>query len=380
MTTTREGGPVPGSQFRTSVPGLAGASNGVRSGKKDHKRKASAAARAKLIRGLRADGACYQDIRDRLGLTAKDVEAVLGEVAALHEQGHTHGDIGDLVGLPRTTVRRLLAAKRERRSSARANAAAQLVVEMYGIQLDVLAELLGMDMPHVYELARQLRSDGLMLPALVEVQPGEKWLVPTKETAASYLGWVPRSLWKPPLKDAEHYRAVAMARAILAGSDVTAWVSERQLRHDAEVAARQSRSRTREVGHIHDGRFLGVIDGTYGWWAVEVELTAKSAKNMDKALQGAIRAARDAEPEPMIGLLYLCRGRDVARGVDAAKGRLPVELRNVLRELLFATGDLDEEWHAYRDNRRRMRAATRTPNPNHQRRTTRRRTAKETNQ
>ncbi|MGW3278010.1 hypothetical protein [Nocardia rhamnosiphila] len=328
---------------------------------------------------MRADGATYQDIRNALDITAKDIEAVLGEAAALHDQGHSHGDIGCRVGLPRTTVRRLLNDKRERRVTPRANTAAALVVDMYGIQLDVLAELLGMDLSHTRVLARQLRADGLMLPQLIAVQPGEKWLVPTKETAAGYLGWMPRTQWRPPVKDAEHYRAVAMARALLVGTDMTAWVSERHLRREAEIAAREAgpRSRSREPVHIHDGRFLGVIDGTYGWWALEVELTAKSKANMDKALQGAIRTARNAEPDPMIGVLYLCRGRDVHRNVDAALGRLPRELRDVL---LVATGDLDEEWHKYRSNRRRIKAANRTPNPNHQRGRRRSRTSSEEEQ
>ncbi|MEU1956433.1 hypothetical protein [Nocardia rhamnosiphila] len=376
MTTTRESQQPSAEGFRNGDTGSGSGRNETRrSRSRDHNTKA----RAKLIRGMRADGATYQDIRSALSLTAKDVEAVLGEVTALHHQGHSHGDIGSQVGLPRTTVRRLLNDKRERRVTARANTAAALVVDMYGIQLDVLAELLGMDLSHTRTLARQLREDGLMLPQLIAVQPGEKWLVPTKETAAGYLGWMPRNQWRPPVKDAEHYRALTMARALLVGTDMTAWVSERHLRHEAELAAREAgpRSRSREPVHIHDGRFLGVIDGTYGWWALEVELTAKSKANMDKALQGAIRTARNAEPDPMIGLLYLCRGRDVHRNVDAALGRLPRELRDVL---LVATGDLDEEWHKYRSNRRRIKAANRAPNPNHQHGRRRARTTSEEEQ
>ncbi|MFI6364471.1 hypothetical protein ACIBG0_17160 [Nocardia sp. NPDC050630] len=314
---------------------------------------------------MRADGASYEDIRDALNVSAKVVESVLGEVAALHEQGRTHGDIGDLVGLPRTTVRRLLSDKRETRVNARVNAAAALVVDMYGMQLDVLGWALGMDLPHVYELAQQLRKDRLMLPQLFEVQAGEKWLVPTRETAGSFLGWMPATLWRPTNNHCEHYRAVAMARVMLVGADPEAWISERRLRHDAEVAARQGGSRRRrDVGHIHDGRFLGVVDGTYGWWALEVELTAKSVKNMDKALRGALYAARDADP-PMVGLLYLCRGEDVHKVVDAAHNRLPRELAPAV---LFAVGDFDEEWEKFRTTRARMKAAGRTPNPNHRRR------------
>ncbi|CAM3986297.1 hypothetical protein NONI108955_03000 [Nocardia ninae] len=333
--------------------------------RRDHKKKARAAGLERRVTAMRGEGATYDQIRETLGISARAVESVLGEVAAFHEQGRPHADIGALVGLPRTTVQRLLKHTRESRVNARTNTAAALVVQMYGLQIDVLAALLGIDITHARTLAKQLRSDRLMLPKLIQVQPGEKWLVPTRETAGSYLGWMPATLWKPPVKDAEHYRAVAMARALLVGAEPGVWISERQLRHDAAVAARESRSRgSRSVGHIHDGRFLGVVGGTYGWWALEVELTAKSAKNMDKALRGALYAARDAEPEPMIGLIYLYRGREVARTLDAAFARLPAELRSTLQ---FVDGDIDEEWAEFLTTRAALRAASRKPNPNHRR-------------
>ncbi|KAA8889885.1 hypothetical protein F3087_00720 [Nocardia colli] len=332
--------------------------------RKDHKKRTRAAGLERRVTALRAEGATYDQIRETLEITARTVESVLGEVATLHEQGRTHGEIVELVGLPRTTVRRLLSDKRESRVNARSHTAAGLVVEMYGLQIDVLAALLGIDITHARSLARQLRTDAVMLPKLIQVQPGEKWLVPTKETAGSYLGWMPTTLWKPPIKDAEHYRAVAMARVMLVGAEPGAWISERQLRHDAAVAARARKRSSREIGHIHDGRFLGKVSGTYGWWALEVELTAKSAKNMDKALRGALSAARDAEPEPMIGLVYLYRGRDVRRTLDAALERLPAGFRTGLE---FVDGDIDEEWAEFLSTRKQMRAATRTPNPNHRR-------------
>ncbi|KIA62096.1 hypothetical protein FG87_27145 [Nocardia vulneris] len=315
---------------------------------------------------MRGEGATYDQIREALGITARAVESVLGEVAALSEQGRTHGEIVDVVGLPRTTVRRLLSDKRESRVNARATTATAVIVEMYGLQIDVLAALLGIDITHARSLARQLRTDRIMLPKLIQVQPGEKWLVPTRETAGSFLGWMPATLWKPPIKDAEHYRAVAMARALLVGAEPGVWVSERQLRHDAAAAARARKPGSRELGHIHDGRFLGVVNGTYGWWALEVELTAKSAKNMDKALRGALYAARDAEPEPMIGLLYLYRGREVRRVLEAAFERLPAGTLTATG-LTFCDGDIDEEWAEFLATRTRMRAAARTPNPNHRR-------------
>ncbi|MEU3009859.1 hypothetical protein [Nocardia asteroides] len=339
-------------------------SGSSRNPSRDHKRKVKAAARDELIRTMRAAGDSYQDIRDQLGVTARTVEDALGEVAALAAKGRTQADIADLVDLPRATVQRLLRTGRASRPNARHEQAARLIVEMYGMQVDILAEFLGIDIGHARTLARQLREDGLMLPKLIQVQPGEKWIVPTRDAASSFLGWEVRSTWRPPLKDAEHYRAVAMARALLVGMEPGAWISERQLRRDAELSATRHRGRARYIGHIHDGRFLGVIEGHHGWYAVEVELTAKSAANMDKALQGAIAAARQAEPEPLAGVLYLCRGDDVLRVVQAANDRLPERFADAV----IVAGDLDAEWQRYRTTRRRMRAANRTANPNHRRR------------
>ncbi|MFC8382453.1 hypothetical protein [Nocardia sp. NPDC057272] len=345
------------------------AATGARTGtsrnpSRDHKRKVKAAARDELIRTMRAGGDSYRDIRDQLGVSARIVEDALGEVAALAAMGRTQGDIADLVDLPRATVQRLLRANRETRPNARHEQTARLIAEMYGLQVDVLAEFLGVDISGAHTLAKQLREDGLMLPKLIQVQPGEKWIVPTRDAASSFLGWTVHTTWRPPLKDAEHYRAVAMARALLVGMEPGAWISERQLRRDAELSATRTRGRARYIGHIHDGRFLGVIEGHHGWYAVEVELTAKSATNMDKALQGAINAARHAEPDALAGVLYLCRGDDVVRVVEAANRRLPQNYADAL----VVVGDLDAEWDDFRKTRRRMRAATRSANPNHRRR------------
>ncbi|WP_063005245.1 hypothetical protein [Nocardia salmonicida] len=353
MTTTHQ---------RATTGGARAGSSGNRI--RDHKRKVQAAARDELIRTMRAAGDSYQDIRDQLAVSARIVEDALGEVAELAAHGRTQGDIADLVGLPRATVQRLIRTGRDSRPNARHEQTARLIAEMYGMQADVLADFLGMEIGHVRSLARQLREDGLMLPKLIQVQPGEKWIVPTRDAASSFLGWEVHTTWRPPLKDAEHYRAVAMARALLVGMEPGAWISERQLRRDAELSAPRTRGRARYIGHIHDGRFLGVIEGHHGWYAVEVELTAKSASNMDKALQGAINAARHAEPDALAGVLYLCRGDDVVRVVEAANRRLPQNYADAL----VVVGDLDAEWQEFRKTRRQMRAATRSANPNHRRR------------
>ncbi|MBF6166225.1 hypothetical protein IU486_15835 [Streptomyces gardneri] len=315
--------------------------------------------RDQRIRELRDLGATYQQITRQLRIPARKVETVLGEATTLHESGSTSREIAEHIGLPRTTVQRLFAGQSGRSLSARSTVAVTGLVEMYGMQMDVLGWFLDLPRTTVYNLVGQMRRDRLVQSTLVEVQAGAKWVVPTGETAASYLGWRPYTVWKPTNNHCEHYRAVAQARVMLNGSDLTNWVSERRLRHEAELERRQSRSRTATVGHIHDGRFLGVVDGTYGWWAVEVELTAKSAANMDKALRGAIWAARDAQPGPMTGVLYLFRGREVENTITAAAERLPAALDDLDMPLVLR--DFDREWNRFLTHRKALRAAKTAP-------------------
>ncbi|MFD0365630.1 helix-turn-helix domain-containing protein [Nocardia sp. GCM10030253] len=317
------------------------------------------AERDRRIRELRDLGATYQQIARQLRISARKVETVLGEAAVLHENGCTVREIAARVGLPRASAHRLIADQSgaSSQSTAQHTTAVTGLVDMYGMQLDVLAWFLNMDESHTYVLVRQLRKDRLVQSKLLEIQAGRKWVVPTGETAASYLGWRPYTVWTPPVSHCEHYRAVAQVRIMLTGSDLKNWVSERRLRHTAEIEARQSRSRTDTLEHIHDGRFLGVVDGTYGWWAVEVELTTKSKTNMDKALRGAIYAARDAQPEPMIGVLYLYRG-DVHKAVEAAAKRLPDVLQELDMHLVLR--DIDRDWKRFLTHRQALRAAKKT--------------------
>ncbi|WP_433624148.1 helix-turn-helix domain-containing protein [Nocardia sp. CA-120079] len=319
---------------------------------------AQLAERDRRIRDLRDLGATYQQIARQLHISARKVETVLGEAATLHESGLTVREIAARLGLPRASAHRLITDRSEPSLSARYTVAATALVDMYGMQIDVLGWFLDLPRTTVYTLVKQMRKDRVVQAKLQEVQAGAKWVVPTGETAASYLGWRPYTVWTVPVNHCEHYRAVAQARVMLNGSDLTSWVSERRLRHDAEVEARRSRSRTTTLGHIHDGRFHGVVDGTYGWWAIEVELTSKSPANMDKALRGAIYAARDARPEPMIGILYLYRGRDVESTITAAAKRLPVAFDEVECDLVLR--DFDRDWNRFLTHRNALRDAKKT--------------------
>jgi hypothetical protein len=322
--------------------------------------------RDQVITGMWEDGATYADIRDKLGLTARQVEAVLGQAAALRAAGHSFTEIGRRIGLSRSTIQGLFLTDK-RQLSARANAVVEALAEMYGMQVDVLGWMFKMEPTHVYRLVRELRTHRLVVPQLIEVRkPGAKWVVPTGAAAASYLGWQPRTVWRPGARHAEHYRAVAQARVMLVGADPELWVAERYLRHAAEVRAWKARTRSGRGSatagaHIHDGRFLGAVGGEFGWWALEVELTQKSTTNLDLAMRGAIQSARDAEPDPVTGLLYLCRGAGVLRAVGAAYDRLPIELARV--PVKFAIGDFDEEWTKFLRTRETMRTANRPQRP-----------------
>ncbi|MFI6959910.1 hypothetical protein ACIBJI_41410 [Nocardia sp. NPDC050408] len=316
-----------------------------------------------IIDGLRGAGATYREIVQTLRVSARRVELVLGEVSAFRARGYSQVEISRRVGLPRTTVQDLLRAERSPISTARKTAVLTALADMRGMQLDVLGWYLGVERNHVYRLVADLVKDNKVHP-LEQVQPGEKWVVPTRVTAARYLGWRPKD-WHPPLMYAEHHRAVAQARIMLVGNAADRWISERQLWRRAAVEASENRSTRIEFStsrrplsgrpHIHDGRFHGEVDGRRGWWALEVELSLKDRAHMDIALQGAVRAARDAKTETVIGLLYLCRTVQVLDGVTAAYDRLPSELANL--SLLFAAGDFDDEWTSFLAARNQARAA-----------------------
>ncbi|WP_328435517.1 hypothetical protein [Nocardia puris] len=317
--------------------------------------------RAELVGGLRDRGMSYRDIATTLGISARKVEAILGEAAALRANGHSHAETGRILGLPRSTVQDMLREpKRAASLTGRRSAAVAALVEMHGMQLDVLAHFLGTARNHTYVLVAELERARLVRP-LEQVQPGAKWVVPTRDTAARYLGWRPKD-WTPPLMYANHYRSVAQARIMLVGADPQRWISERRLRHDAELAVRDGqvstgRAPAADRPHVHDGRFLRHTREGRQWWALEVELTRKGGEAMDVALRGAIRAARDAEPDPCVGLLYLCRSAAVIDGVHAAAERLPTEFSALAMDLVVQ--DFDDQWSKWLAEKNSKKAAAR---------------------
>jgi len=320
--------------------------------------------RVEIVAGLRAAALSYGQIARTLGISLAQVEKALGEANALRGQGLTKREVADEIGIPYGSLGRILDRSRRQGVTVRQDAALAGLSDMHGMQVDVLALFLSTSLSSAYDLADDLIAAGRVHP-LDSVQRGRAWVVPKRDTAARYLGWRP-SDWKPKLMYANHYRAVAQARIMLVGPDPDKWVSERILRRRAEISANESKTRQLEFStgrkprrdrpHVHDGRFLGAVDGRHGWWALEVELTAKTERaQMDIALAGAVRSALHSEDEPIIGLLYLCRSARVLDTVSAAYKRLPAELRT--DRLLWAIGDFDDEWTTFRATRNQAKTS-----------------------
>ncbi|MFE3000728.1 hypothetical protein ACFXG4_37730 [Nocardia sp. NPDC059246] len=325
--------------------------------------------RTQIIAGLRDAGLTYTQIRTLLGVSLRQVETVLGEAQALRASGFRAKEIAAELGVPAGSLGRVLPPARRATITERQSEVLRAVSDMRGMQVDVLAQYLNVLESSAYAIVRELIAKGLLCE-LEKVQRGRAWVFAPPRVEARYLGWRPAE-WTPPLMYAEHYRAVAQARIMLVGNDPRAFISERTLRREATTAARIAEKRRGtpvlefSTGidplpgrpHLHDGRFLGVVGGNYGWWALEVELSVKDKTHMDTALQGAIRAARDAHPYTMVGLLYLCRSDAVLNNVEAAAGRLPAELAALPLDLQIQ--DFDKQWNAFLAARHQLRVAAR---------------------
>jgi len=148
------------------------------------------------------------------------------------------------------------------------------VGEMYGVQLDQLALVLGVTPRRAASLAAGWRAAGAAEAAILSQGPRWVWLTKTGLASCG----LPYSAGVPGLSRLAHLRAVTAARlAFMAVPQFAAggayWRSERRLR------ARMGRIGLRE--HVPDGE-LHWPDGTgLPWagecWAIEAELTPKTA-------------------------------------------------------------------------------------------------------
>ncbi|MBH0776665.1 hypothetical protein [Nocardia bovistercoris] len=181
--------------------------------------------------------------------------------------------------------------------------------EHYGAPLDLVAEMHGVSRRSAYRMAQRWR-EAVMIGPLLQPVPGPAWVVPTATTAEGFLGFTARH-WVPTPKMLDHVTTVLRVRLALVGLDSERWISERTLRHEVGPT-KLGTARP----HIHDGRY---IDAEGRWWAVEVELSPKTAHATARASVAA--AHRAASVAGCHGLVYYCRGervKDIIR--EAAKG------------------------------------------------------------
>ncbi len=216
------------------------------------------------------------------------------------------------------------------------------VAEMYGVQLDQLATVLGVGEPRARTIAARWRAQGYADSA--RLGPGPPWVWLTRGGLAAC--GLPYTATQPALSRLAHLRAVAAVR--LALEPVTGyaaagafWRSERRLR-----AAAGGRVGLR--AHMPDGEVhwpggpgpptLGTARPGVAWagecWAIEAELTAKTVSRTAAIMREllartgeygcpAADIAVPGRPARHARVLYLCSPAalpTVARARDALGG------------------------------------------------------------
>lgn len=214
------------------------------------------------------------------------------------------------------------------------------VAEMYGVQLDQLATVLGVSRRRVSAVVAGWRAAGNAQAAVLS--PGPRWVWLTRAGLATC--GLPYSAGSPGLSRLAHLRAVTQVRlALMATPQFTAggayWRSERRLR-----ARLGGRIGLRE--HMPDGE-VHWPDGTgYPWagecWAIEAELTPKTSARTGAIMRELLSRTGDygclaaevqvpGRPPRNSRAIYLCSpaARPVVARARDALGRLGsrVEIR-----------------------------------------------------
>jgi hypothetical protein len=149
----------------------------------------------------------------------------------------------------------------------------EFIAEMYGVQLDQLAELLGLTSRQVGALAADWAERKLAYCAILG--PGPPWVWPTRTGLQACGLRYPAA--PPALPRLAHIRATAAVRLAMQAAPAYAaggahWRSERRLR------SRLGRLGARD--HLPDAEVHWPDAGAVAWagecWAIEVELTAKT--------------------------------------------------------------------------------------------------------
>ena len=212
--------------------------------------------------------------------------------------------------------------------------------EMYGVQLDQLAGVLGVSAERARAVAARWRNLGLIESA--RLGPGPPWVWATRPgLAACGLRYAAAP---PALSRLAHIRAVAAVR--LALQDTTAyqrsrafWRGERRIRAGARIGVRD---------HPPDGELHWPDEAALSWagecWAIEAELTRKTVARTTEIMREllartgdygcpAAQAAVPGRPPRHARVLYLCSPAALPT-VIRARGELGplgarVEVRNL---------------------------------------------------
>jgi hypothetical protein len=186
--------------------------------------------------------------------------------------------------------------------------------EMYGVQLDHLAAVLGVSEARARAVAGRWRARGHAETA--RLGPGAPWTWLTR--AGLTACGLPYASAPPALGRLAHIRAVVAVRLALESASGYAagggyWRSERRLR-----ARLGGRIGLRE--HIPDGEVHWPDDAPVPWagegWAIEAELTPKTVGRTTAIMRelltrtgdygGPAAQARAAEPPRHARVIYLC--------------------------------------------------------------------------
>ncbi len=199
-----------------------------------------------------------------------------------------------------------------------------LCAEHYGAPYDLLAVALAAQPARLRGITARWRRAGYAATGRLGPGPAWCWLTPAGVNAAG-LGY-PSS--RPALARLAHIRAVLAARLWLQAAPAwdqgrAWWHSERRLRAAAPAIG---------AGHLPDAEIHWPSTGTCPYpgqvWAVEVELTPKSAGRAARIMAGLLAGGRYAQ------VLYLTAppARPV---VTRAAGRVPADqqARIIIRDL-----------------------------------------------
>jgi hypothetical protein len=254
---------------------------------------------------------------------------------------------------PRESSRRRLGAPDRAPGGARDTAALLFVAEMYGLQLDQLAAVLGVSARRAGEIAARWAGQGHVQAD--RLSPGPRWLWLTRPGLASC--GLPYAATPPALSRLAHIRGVAAARLALESVPAYAaagghWRSERRLR--ARLGGRLGGRDHLPDAEVHWPEHPAAGGSGPAWagecWAIEVELTAKTVSRTTAIMRELLTRTGDygclaadvrvpGRPPRHARAIYLCSAA-AARTVGRARAALGDDAARIEIRALPASGYL----------------------------------------